>query len=79
MINEKYIISNFVLVGFSHLDDLEVFRQYLFCREDDDAVPDVPGAVQDLLLNLFTTVYNHQDEEGRLEYIYPEFVKILVL
>ncbi|XP_047525379.1 protein polybromo-1 isoform X6 [Pieris napi] len=34
-------------------------------REDDDAVPDVPAAVQDLLLNLFTTVYNHQDEEGR--------------
>ena len=35
-------------------------------REDDDAVPDVPAAVQDLLLTLFTTVYNHQDEEGRL-------------
>ncbi|XP_072934610.1 protein polybromo-1 [Epargyreus clarus] len=34
-------------------------------REDDDAVPDVPAAVQELLLNLFTTVYNHQDEEGR--------------
>ncbi|KAL0860989.1 hypothetical protein ABMA27_009518 [Loxostege sticticalis] len=34
-------------------------------REDEDAVPDVPAAVQELLLNLFTTVYNHQDEEGR--------------
>ncbi|XP_041985190.1 protein polybromo-1 isoform X2 [Aricia agestis] len=34
-------------------------------RENDDEVPDVPAAVQDLLLNLFTTVYNHQDEEGR--------------
>ncbi|XP_013138008.1 PREDICTED: protein polybromo-1 [Papilio polytes] len=34
-------------------------------REDDDAVPDVPSAVQDLLLTLFTSVYNHQDEEGR--------------
>ncbi|XP_047035954.1 protein polybromo-1 isoform X4 [Helicoverpa zea] len=34
-------------------------------REDDDAVPDVPAAVQELLLNLFTSVYNHQDEEGR--------------
>ncbi|XP_062532294.1 protein polybromo-1 isoform X2 [Bombyx mori] len=33
--------------------------------QDDDAVPDVPAAVQELLLNLFTTVYNHQDEEGR--------------
>lgn len=37
----------------------------LILREDDDAVPDVPAAVQDLLLNLFTSVYNHQDEEGR--------------
>ncbi|XP_026322963.1 protein polybromo-1 isoform X2 [Hyposmocoma kahamanoa] len=34
-------------------------------REDDDAVPDVPALVQELLLNLFTTVYNHQDDEGR--------------
>ncbi|XP_063369174.1 protein polybromo-1 [Cydia amplana] len=34
-------------------------------REDDDAPPDVPAAVQELLLNLFTSVYNHQDEEGR--------------
>ncbi|CAG9569241.1 unnamed protein product [Danaus chrysippus] len=34
-------------------------------REDEDAVPDVAGAVQDLLLTLFTGVYNHQDEEGR--------------
>ncbi|KAH9643153.1 hypothetical protein HF086_010605 [Spodoptera exigua] len=35
-------------------------------REDDDAVPDVPAAVQELLLNLFTSVYNHQDEEGSM-------------
>jgi len=34
-------------------------------REDDDTVPDVPGAVQDLLISLFTSFYNHQDEEGR--------------
>ncbi|XP_049880509.1 protein polybromo-1 isoform X2 [Pectinophora gossypiella] len=34
-------------------------------REDDDAIPDVPALVQELLLTLFTTVYNHQDEEGR--------------
>ncbi|KAG6449065.1 protein polybromo-1 isoform X3 [Manduca sexta] len=34
-------------------------------REDDEAIPDVPAAIQELLLNLFTTVYNHQDEEGR--------------
>lgn len=34
-------------------------------REDEDTVPDVPAAVQELLTSLFTAVYNHQDEEGR--------------
>ena len=34
-------------------------------KEDDDTVPDVPAAIQDLLLNLFTTVYNHQDADER--------------
>lgn len=34
-------------------------------RDGDDNVPDVPQAVQELLLSLFTSVYNHQDEEGR--------------
>lgn len=32
---------------------------------DDAAVPDVQQLVQELLLFLFTTFYNHQDEEGR--------------
>lgn len=27
--------------------------------------PEVGEAVQDILLTLFTTVYNHQDDEGR--------------
>ncbi|ENN78044.1 hypothetical protein HUJ04_006145 [Dendroctonus ponderosae] len=31
----------------------------------DDEAPDVAEAVQDILLTLFTTVYNHQDDEGR--------------
>ncbi|KAK9745833.1 BAH domain [Popillia japonica] len=34
-------------------------------KEDDDTVPDVPAAIQDLLLNLFTNVYNHQDIDER--------------
>lgn len=34
-------------------------------REDEESVPDVQLAVQDLLLSLFTSFYNHQDEEGR--------------
>lgn len=34
-------------------------------RLEDESVPDVPQVVNDLLLELFTTVYNYQDEEGR--------------
>ncbi|XP_055608504.1 protein polybromo-1 isoform X2 [Uranotaenia lowii] len=32
---------------------------------NDGTVPDVPQAVQELLLSLFTSLYNYQDEEGR--------------
>ncbi|XP_046678722.1 protein polybromo-1 isoform X3 [Homalodisca vitripennis] len=34
-------------------------------KANEDAVPDVTAAVQELLTSLFTAVYNHQDEEGR--------------
>ncbi|XP_071450417.1 protein polybromo-1 isoform X3 [Hetaerina americana] len=34
-------------------------------REDEEAVTDVGAAVQELLTSLFTSAYNHQDEEGR--------------
>ncbi|CAH0559025.1 unnamed protein product [Brassicogethes aeneus] len=34
-------------------------------KEDDNTVPDVSMAIQDIFLTLFTSVYNHQDEEGR--------------
>ncbi|EDV30236.1 uncharacterized protein Dana_GF23180 [Drosophila ananassae] len=34
-------------------------------RTERDSLPDVPLAVQELFLTLFTTLYNHQDEEGR--------------
>lgn len=37
----------------------------LLLKEEDNTVPDVASAIQDILLTLFTTVYNHQDEEGR--------------
>lgn len=33
--------------------------------EDDESVPDVPAAIQELLATIFTALYNHQDEEGR--------------
>lgn len=32
---------------------------------DASGLPDVKAFVQDLLTNLFTSLYNHQDEEGR--------------
>jgi protein polybromo-1 len=38
-------------------------KQMLSC--EDETIPDVPQVAQELLLQLFTTVYNHQDEEGR--------------
>lgn len=33
--------------------------------EDEESVPDVTAAVQDMLSSLFTTIYNYQDDEGR--------------
>lgn len=32
---------------------------------EEDGIPDVAGAVKEMLISLFTSVYNHQDEEGR--------------
>lgn len=34
-------------------------------RTEDENIPEVPRMVQELLMQLFTTVYNYQDEEGR--------------
>uniref|UniRef100_W4VRH5 Putative chromatin remodeling complex rsc subunit rsc1/polybromo n=1 Tax=Corethrella appendiculata TaxID=1370023 RepID=W4VRH5_9DIPT len=34
-------------------------------KVSDEIVPDVPQAVQELLLSLFTSFYNFQDDEGR--------------
>ncbi|EEB13504.1 predicted protein [Pediculus humanus corporis] len=42
-----------------------VLQTKLQLREDENLVPDVKAAVQELLTSLFTSVYNHQDEEGR--------------
>ncbi|CAG7824490.1 unnamed protein product [Allacma fusca] len=33
--------------------------------EDDDGIPDVRTAVREIILSVFTSVYHHQDEEGR--------------
>lgn len=41
------------------------FQTKLQLKEDDNNVPDVPAAIQDILLTLFTNVYNHQDDDGR--------------
>lgn len=41
-----------------------MFFFYLI-SDSDEIVPDVPQAVQEILLSLFTAFYNHQDEEGR--------------
>ncbi|CAH1403720.1 unnamed protein product [Nezara viridula] len=42
-----------------------VMQTKLQLRQDEQSVPDVQAAVQELLMSLFISVYNHQDEEGR--------------
>ncbi|XP_023290298.1 protein polybromo-1 isoform X3 [Orussus abietinus] len=42
-----------------------VLQTKLQLSEDEESVPDVSAAVQELLATIFTALYNHQDEEGR--------------
>ncbi|KAK2578508.1 hypothetical protein KPH14_002062 [Odynerus spinipes] len=42
-----------------------VLQTKLQLSEDDESVPDVSAAVQEILATIFTALYNHQDEEGR--------------
>jgi protein polybromo-1 len=42
-----------------------VLQTKLSLSSEDDGVPDVAGAVKEILITIFTSVYNHQDEEGR--------------
>lgn len=42
-----------------------VLQTKLQLSEDEENVPDVTAAVQEILASIFTAVYNHQDEEGR--------------
>lgn len=42
-----------------------VLQTKLQLSEDEESVPDVAAAVQEILATIFTALYNHQDEEGR--------------
>ncbi|XP_014213289.1 protein polybromo-1 isoform X3 [Copidosoma floridanum] len=42
-----------------------VMQTKMQLSENEESVPDVPAAVQEILATIFTAVYNHQDEEGR--------------
>ncbi|XP_008204836.3 protein polybromo-1 isoform X2 [Nasonia vitripennis] len=42
-----------------------VLQTKLQLSEDEESVPDVAAAVQEILASIFTALYNHQDEEGR--------------
>ncbi|XP_072395863.1 protein polybromo-1 isoform X2 [Diabrotica undecimpunctata] len=42
-----------------------LFQTKLQLKEDENTVPDVEAAIQDIFLNLFTNVYNYQDDDGR--------------
>lgn len=47
------------------LQQLVIQKKQSLRDGNDDSMPDTQLAVQELLLSLFTTLYNHQDEEGR--------------
>lgn len=42
-----------------------VLQSKLQLSEDEESVPDVSAAIQEILATIFTALYNHQDEEGR--------------
>ncbi|XP_044019978.1 protein polybromo-1 isoform X3 [Aphidius gifuensis] len=42
-----------------------VLQTKLQLSEDEESVPDVAAAVQEIIATIFTALYNHQDEEGR--------------
>lgn len=42
-----------------------VLQSKLQLSEDEESVPDVSAAIQEMLATIFTALYNHQDEEGR--------------
>lgn len=42
-----------------------MLQSKLQLSEDEESVPDVSAAVQEILATIFTALYNHQDEEGR--------------
>ncbi|XP_063225163.1 protein polybromo-1 isoform X3 [Bacillus rossius redtenbacheri] len=68
------IVSDFVLMFDNackyNEPDSQIYKRValqtkLQLREDEESVPDVTAAVQELLTSLFIAIYNHQDEEGR--------------
>ncbi|KAJ8965409.1 hypothetical protein NQ314_004161 [Rhamnusium bicolor] len=60
------LVSDFVLMFDNACKYNEPDSQiYKDGSEDDNTIPDVASAVQDILLNMFTNVYNHQDDDGR--------------
>lgn len=54
-------------MGFKSIKEFSLTFIFVVSSSDgnDDSLPDTQMAVQELFLSLFTTLYNHQDEEGR--------------
>ncbi len=40
-------------------------KQELCADDDVNAVPDVKAAIQEIMMNVFISTYNHMDEDGR--------------
>ncbi|OAD52774.1 Protein polybromo-1 [Eufriesea mexicana] len=52
-----------------------VLQTKLQLSEDEESVPDVSAAVQEILATIFTALYNHQDEEGRIRGLSLDLIK----
>ncbi|KAF4526534.1 hypothetical protein B566_EDAN005901 [Ephemera danica] len=73
--SQIYKVGAIITVNVRWLLILNVFQDALMLQRvtlqtklhlrEDEGVPDVPAAVQEMLTSLFTATYNHQDEEGR--------------
>lgn len=60
----RLLINHFTFQDALILQRL-VLQTKVQLSEDDESVPDVAAAVQEILATIFTALYNHQDEEGR--------------
>ncbi|OXU25338.1 hypothetical protein TSAR_015577 [Trichomalopsis sarcophagae] len=67
---QRYKMATVVIRHFEVTSDALILQRLVLqtklqLSEDEESVPDVAAAVQEILASIFTALYNHQDEEGR--------------